>query len=829
MAKEAKARIKINELLQSASWRFFDDKSGQKSIEVEGNVNLESLGDDFEHSQKGFIDYLLLDTRGFPLAVLEAKSQSKDPLDGKYQAENYAKAKRCRFVILSNGDTHYFWDLDQNAEQIILKFPTQRDLTKLLHTAAAKPLGSIEVKNDWIVQSQGAVAENDKKHLRDYQLEAIETIAGKFDDGGRRFLLEMATGTGKTLLAAALIKLFLKTGNASRVIFLVDRIELADQAIQNISSYLKEYNICIFKENKEEALQNHIVIATIQSLAYNQNYLSYFSQFDFDLLISDEAHRSIYGNNRAIFEYFQATKIGLTATPKDYLKGIDEKKLLETDPRRLEKRVLMDTYKTFGCESGEPTFRFDLKDAVSHEPPYLVNPVIYDKRSDKTDQMLSEEGWTDAFVDEITGQQVEETFKIRQLERRVFSDALNRLIAEEFLKIAKPDPVTGEIGKSIIYCISQSHAGKIARFLNEAADKLWPGRYSGHTGVFARQITSNVVGSQELTKKFRNNQLGNTRIGVTVSMMTTGYDCTDLLNVVLVRPIFSVSDFVQIKGRGTRLHTFKNELTGQKIEKDNYHLIDFFGVCEYFEEKYDYKEPLKIPAPGKTGEKPIPEPPEPTPEPEPEPKEPKEPKEPPIAVAHGNYIYIGTDFLVRDNRLEIGPDCMKVDREAYRNHFEEEVRTLLAKDNEFKAAIEKDDVDATEEIAKEKLLEKPVYYFSLESLQKAYQTSNNLIDFLRKAAGRIDKLPDKYDRLNQGFGEFKLTHQNTPFEKLNFFENIYSCYLTSPEYRAAIDRGNLNVLDDQTLGGNVPVGRITRNEIDEVIAHIKESNLAYVN
>ena len=218
-------------------------------------------------------------------------------------------------------------------------------------------------------------SKTDRKTLRDYQLEAIKTISKNFDGGNRRFLLEMATGTGKTLLAAALIKLFLKTGNASRILFLVDRIELADQANQNISSYLKEYNIAIFKENKEQSLQNQVVIATIQSLSYNQNYLKYFSQFDFDLLISDEAHRSIYGNNRAIFEYFEGAKIGLTATPKDYLKGIDEKKLIDTDPRKLEKRVLQDTYKTFGCESGEPTFRFDLKDAVSHKPPYLVNPV----------------------------------------------------------------------------------------------------------------------------------------------------------------------------------------------------------------------------------------------------------------------------------------------------------------------------------------------------------------------------------------------------------------------------------------------------------------------
>ena len=484
----------------------------------------------------------------------------------------------------------------------------------------------------------------------------------------------------------------------------------------------------------------------------------------------------------------------------------------------------MSTYETFGCTSGQPTFRFDLKEAVTHKPPYLVNPMIYDKRSDKTNQMLSDQGWTDAFVDETTGQQREETFKIRQLERRVFSDSLNRLIVEEFLKAAKKDPINGEVGKSIIYCISQNHASKITRILNEVADKNWQGRYSGHSGVFARQITSNILDSQELSKKFRNNHLGSTRIAVTVNMMTTGYDCTDLLNVVLMKPIFSFSDFIQIKGRGTRPHSFKNELTRHIIEKDGYHLIDFFGVCEYFNEKYDYTEPLKIPA--SIGVFPKPEPAQ-TPDTKlkPEPRS----SDFPIAVSYGKSIYIGTDFLVRDNQIQIGEDCMRVDREAYRDYFEQSVQELISADQEFKSALVGNDLDETERIAKEKLLEKPNYYFSLESLRKAYQTSNGLVDFLRKAGGYIERLPDKYDQMNQGFEEFKLIYSNTPYEKLNYFENIYQCYLTSPDYRLAIEKGNLGVLDDQTLGGIVPIGKVNLNEVKKVVNYIKESHIAYVN
>lgn len=814
VSKEAKARLQINELLKEAGWKLLDDKSGRANVVVEGTVDFSTLGDDYETTTKGFIDYLLLDTQGFPLAVLEAKSHDKDPLDGKYQAEKYAIAKRCKFVIMSNGETHYLWDLNQSSEQLIIKFPSQSDLKRMSNIKKAKQLTSLEVKPDWIAQSQGGISESDKKFLRDYQLEAVNIIATRFDEGKRRFLMEMATGTGKTLLAAAVIKLFLKTGNAHRALFLVDRIELAQQAKQNLSFYLREYNICIFKENKEEAQLNHIVIATIQSLSYNNNYMRYFSQFDFDLLISDEAHRSIYGQNRVILEYFQGSKIGLTATPKDFLKGIDEKLLNEKDPRKLEKRVLHDTYITFGCEKGEPTFRYDLKAAVEHNPPYLVNPVIIDKRTDKTTKMLTDEGWSDTFVDSVTNETVEETFKIRQLERKVFSNSLNRLIVNEFMKVAKRDPITGEIGKTLIFCISQKHASKITHLLNEAADKLWQGKYNARDGVFARQVTSNIAGSQDLTKKFRNNQLGNTRIGVTVNMMTTGYDCEDLLNVVLMRPIFSVSDFIQIKGRGTRLWTFKNELTGHSVKKDNFYLIDFFAVCEYFEETYDYSEPLRQPSDNKKE----------TPKTKPEPT-----IDSPIAVMQGGCIYIGSDFIVKDSVLIIGKECMKIDREAYRNHFEESVLGLMKEEPEFDQAVHADDIDTAERIASEKLMDKPIYYFNLETLRKAYDALNPLFDFIKKGAGLISKLPDKYERMQKGFDEFKVLNSSLPYDKLINYNNIYSCYLTSPEYRFAIDNGDYTVINNQLYGANVPLNSINKQEIEKIINFIREERIQHVN
>jgi type I restriction enzyme R subunit len=209
-------------------------------------------------------------------------------------------------------------------------------------------------------------------------------------NGKDRFLFEMATGTGKTLLSAGIAKLYLRTENATRILFLVDRLELEKQAERNFRDYLANDGIqtVIYKQRRDDWKQAQVVVTTIQSLAARNRFLHEFAPTDFQLIISDEAHRTISGNNRAIFEYFVGAKLGLTATPKDYLKGIGDQDR-QNDPREYERRLLLDTYRTFGCDDGRPTFRYSLTQAVQHEPPYLVNPTTFDARTDITTQMLS--------------------------------------------------------------------------------------------------------------------------------------------------------------------------------------------------------------------------------------------------------------------------------------------------------------------------------------------------------------------------------------------------------------------------------------------------------
>lgn len=253
-AKEARARIKINKLLEAAGWRFLDDERGPANVVLEPNVKItqsqvDALGNDFESTSNGSIDFLLLDGEGFPLVVLEAKAESKNPLIGKEQARKYAKSQNCRFVILSNGNLHYLWDLQQGNPQVITSFPAPEAIKgyeKFLPDP--KRLVIEDVTLDYIARTQMPqydaeagwkdeslrptfVAKHRLRFMRTYQQRAVQSIQRAVKARATRFLLEMATGTGKTLTSAAVIKLFLRTGNAHRVLFLVDRLELEDQVL----------------------------------------------------------------------------------------------------------------------------------------------------------------------------------------------------------------------------------------------------------------------------------------------------------------------------------------------------------------------------------------------------------------------------------------------------------------------------------------------------------------------------------------------------------------------------------------------------------------------
>ncbi|MBK7491595.1 MAG: DEAD/DEAH box helicase family protein [Nitrosomonas sp.] len=834
-AKEAKARIKINKLLEESGWRFFDDASGKANIVLEPNVKLtkagiDAMGENFESAYNGFIDFLLLDAQSHPLIVLEAKAEDKNPLIGKEQARGYAKSQNCRFVILSNGNLHYFWDLEQGNPHIITRFPDpgsiigyqrfqpdpQRLITEIVSKdyIALTQMPGYANEAGWKNEAErlAFIAKNRLRFLRDYQKRAVQAIQDAVAEGKNRFLFEMATGTGKTLTAAAVIKLFLRTGNAQRVLFLVDRLELEDQANKAFVAYLKnDYTSIIYKERRDEWRKAEIVVTTVQSLLFNDKYQRLFSPTDFDLVISDEAHRSIGGNARAVFEYFVGYKLGLTATPKDYLKQFDSKKSNTRDPRELERRLLLDTYRTFGCESGEPTFRYSLLDGVREG--FLVNPLVVDARSDITTQLLSEKGYAVAVVDD-DGKEATESFYQKDFEKKFFSEATNRLFCETFMRNALRDPVSGEIGKSIVFAVSQNHAAKLTQIFNELADAFFSGKYQSD---FAVQVTSLIPEAQQFTINFANNKLlgsanfeenyrtSKARICVTVGMMTTGYDCPDILNLAMMRPIFSPQDFVQIKGRGTRKHDFLELLFDPvmkqqlgKQEKTRFKLFDFFANCEYFEEKFNYDEVLKLPQP-QSGEK---------------------PELPPLPPS-GAFQYGGADTLAAFGEHQIGERGMKIDRMFF-NKFEEQAQG----DTALKTLVENAQWDQAADYVHRHLFDKPQAFFSLETLRRAAGVDRHLSlrELLEKVFGLIPGFKSKDELLEDEFQKLLLDLSPDELEQhadaIIALKNYFKAYATDGHLRYIIDKGqftDLNVNPNFNMADFKAVPAAWRSRIPEYI------------
>ena len=805
--KEAAARIKINKLLENAGWRFFADAKGPANIQLEPSVtlktqDLDALGEDFEKAGKGFIDFLLLNEKSFPFIVLEAKAEDKNPLVGKEQARKYAKSQNCRFVILSNGNLHYFWDLERGNPYIITAFPTPTSVTGYQKTTPdPKRLIEEVVGDDYVVLTQRPnytteaawknegertrfIEVNGLRFLRAYQKKAIFAIQQTVKKGGDRFLLEMATGTGKTLTAAAIIKLFLRTGNARRVLFLVDRLELEDQALKAFKKVLaNDYKSVIYKENRDDWRHAEIVVTTVQSLLFNNKYQQLFSPTDFDLVISDEAHRSIGGNARAVFDYFIGYKLGLTATPFDYLKKFDKDKPTTKDPREFERRLMLDTYRTFGCDDGQPTFRYSLLDGV--KDGFLINPIVVDARSEVTTQLLSDSGFVVAFKDD-EGDDHDEAFKQREFEKRFFSKATNQLFCKTFLENALRDPISREIGKSIVFAVSQNHAGKLAQILNEMADRMFPGKYQSD---FAVQVTSQVDGAQQHTINFTNNNLlgsanfistyktSKARVCVTVGMMTTGYDCPDLLNLGLFRPIFSPTDFIQIKGRGTRKHDFREQLFDETIresvqepKKTSFKLFDFFANCEYFEKEFKYDEVRKLPKPRADAE--------------------KEGGGKPV-VTGGTYEHLGEDILSTIKEETIGVDGMKIDRMFYEK-FEARVR-----ENDFIAAsVEAGQWDRVIDYVNKELFDKPAEFYTLDKLRKAAAVDRRLglREILEKIFGLIPRFKSKDDLLEEEFSKFVADYKPEEAEAIPALKTYFKAYATSDAIRHIIESGHLTDL-----------------------------------
>lgn len=414
--------------------------------------------------------------------------------------------------------------------------------------------------------------------------------------------------------------------------------------------------------------------------------------------------------------------------------------------------------------------------------------------------MLSAEGYAVTLPPGEDGQEQEVIIGKKDYERKFFSRETNLSFVRCFLDNAKRDPITGEIGKTIVFAVRRKHATKLVTLLNEEATRLWPADYA-EGSTFATQVTSDIPGAQQMTIDFANNNLNGkskwqagkfrdydtsrTRVCVTVGMMTTGYDCEDVLNVVLARPIFSPTDFIQIKGRGTRLFAFQHGEGSDRrtARKDGFALFDFFANCEYFEEEFDYDKKLELP------------------------KEPTQRRGP--GGGGGNvedFTNTSPDPLATFVRDEVGLFGMRIDREMYRERFAQQASKAVAEDEVLRAAFASEDWPAIEERVRRLLFEKPTEFWNLPKLQELYKTDRlpTIREILGRVFGLIPAIPTRADLAEEAFERFVATTE-TDATHSRELRTVFVSFLLEPQCRLLLEQGQFAALRarDPSLFGSL--------------------------
>ena len=498
-----------------------------------------------------FSDYVLLGKDGSALAVIEAKKTSRDAAIGREQAKQYCHniqrqlGGELPFCFYTNGLETYFWDLGNAPPRKVVGFPTRDDLERFAYIRRNRKPLTQEFINISIAG-------------RDYQIRAIRAVLEGIEAKKRNFLLVMATGTGKTRTCIAIVDALMRAGHAEKVLFLVDRIALREQALGAFKEHMPNEPRWPNVGEKLVAKDRRIYVATYPTmLNIVRDEVQHLSPHFFDFIVVDESHRSIYNTYGEVLDYFKTLTLGLTATPTDI---IDH-----------------NTFQLFHCEDGLPTFAYTFEEAVNHEPPYLCSFQVMKVQTRFQIEGISKR--TISLEDQKTlilqGKDVEEiNFEGTQLEKQVINSGTNTLIVREFMEECIKDGGGVLPGKTIFFCSSKAHARRI----EEIFDRLYP----QHHGELAKVLVSDdprVYGKGGLLDQFTNNEMP--RIAISVDMLDTGIDVREIVNLVFAKPVYSYTKFWQMIGRGTRLL----ETSKPKpwcTEKDVFLVIDCWDNFEYF-------------------------------------------------------------------------------------------------------------------------------------------------------------------------------------------------------------------------------------------------------
>ena len=529
--------------LEIAGWEF--GKNIVEELEVKDMTPTQD---------KGYVDYVLFGENGKPLAVVEAKRTSKDAKYGQQQAKLYADCIEREYaqrpvIYYTNGKEIYMWDDLDYPERKVAGFYTQKELQLLINRRKSK-------------ENLEHIFIDDKITNRPYQLEAIKSVCEAFEQKHRKALLVMATGTGKTRTAISIVDVLTGKNWVQNVLFLADRTELVKQAEKNFKKLLPDMSCCNLLSSKDgDPEESRIVFSTYQTMincidtmkTKDGNQL--FTAGHFDLIIIDEAHRSIYRKYQAIFEYFDGLLVGLTATPRN---DVDK-----------------NTYKFFELENNVPTFVYEYEEAVKEG--YLVNyhtiktNTEFLDRGIKYSQLKQEdkEEYENLFEEEEV---VPDEISSTAINSWLFNRDTIKLVLETLMSKGLKVEGGDKLGKTIIFARNHKHAEEIVNVFNSL--------YPKYNGEFARVIdnqvnfASTVIESFEVPEKFP-------QIAVSVDMLDTGIDVPEVLNLVFFKPVKSKIKFWQMIGRGTRLC---KDIYGEGIDKTQFYIFDCCRNFEFFEE-----------------------------------------------------------------------------------------------------------------------------------------------------------------------------------------------------------------------------------------------------
>jgi type I restriction enzyme, R subunit len=498
-----------------------------------------------------FSDYVLLGKDGKPLAVVEAKRTSKDAALGREQAKQYCYNVQRQlggelpFCFYTNGHDIYFWDMENAPPRKVVGFPTRDDLERFSYIRRnRKPL-----THEFINTSIAG---------RDYQIRAIRSVLEGIEQKKRDFLLVMATGTGKTRTCIAMVDALMRAGHAEKVLFLVDRIALREQALAAFKEHMPNEPRWPNPGEKLVAKDRRIYVATYPTmLNIIRDEAQQLSPHFFDFIVVDESHRSIYNTFGEVLEHFKAITLGLTATPTDI---IDH-----------------NTFQLFHCEDGLPTFAYTFEQAVNNVPPYLCNFQVMKIQTKFQIEGISKR--TISLEDQkkliLQGKDVEElNFEGSQLEKQVINKGTNTLIVREFMEESIKDANGVLPGKTIFFCATKAHA----RRMEEIFDKLYP-QYHGELAKVLVSDDPRVYGKGGLLDQFTNNDMP--RVAISVDMLDTGIDVREIVNLVFAKPVYSYTKFWQMVGRGTRLLE-TNKPKPWCLDKDVFLILDCWDNFEYF-------------------------------------------------------------------------------------------------------------------------------------------------------------------------------------------------------------------------------------------------------